>query len=456
MINKKLVFLFLIFFSLHLISAINLTVSSRSIQDAIINDADDPASFEFTIVNNEEEGVFEIFSFERFKIEPNEFEIGSKETKKAIIHFYPEGSIKTNIGHLEVPYFFREKFSSETQEGSIFMELVDFNKIFDLGVDDINPDSDSLTLNFYNVEKLSYENVNVVFSGDFFNDKEAKFSLVPYEKKIFSIPINKDALKKLVFGVYPIKAVYNIDGRTATIIGYVEFLEKSSLTVTDDKKGFIINSRIIEKHNTGNILTVADVYVGKNIISRLFTTFSVEPLRVQREGIYVNYFWQKELQPDESLEVKVTTNWTFPLLILIGVIVILYLFNLYISTDVVVRKNVSFVKTKGGEFALRVTIKVKAKKFVEKVVLYDRLPGMAKLYEKFGNSPDKLDSGRLEWNIGYLGEDEERVFNYVLYSKMKVVGKFELPSSTVVYELNGKVHEAYSNRAFFINEVSDI
>ena len=229
------------------------------------------------------------------------------------------------------------------------------------------------------------------------------------------------------------------------------------MVISEETKGFIIHSKSVDKYNEGNIPTIADVAIRKNIISRLFTTFSVEPLRVERQGIYVDYFWQKELQPDETLSVKVTTNWIFPLLILIGIILILYLFNLYNTTNVVVRKNVSFVRTKGGEFALKVNLRLKAKKFVDKVTLIDRLPAMAQLYEKFGNSPSKVNkvSGRLEWDVGHLGEGEERFFSYVIYSKTKIVGKFELPSATLVYELDDKLHEIRSNRAFFINEPVD-
>jgi hypothetical protein len=47
---------------------------------------------------------------------------------------------------------------------------------------------------------------------------------------------------------------------------------------------------------------------------------------------------------------------------------------------------------------------------------------------------------------------ERRVFSYIIYSKIGVLGKFALPSVTAVYEKEGKVKEAQSNQAFFMLE----
>ena len=49
------------------------------------------------------------------------------------------------------------------------------------------------------------------------------------------------------------------------------------------------------------------------------------------------------------------------------------------------------MRAKGGEFALKVTV-VTARKFIEKVTIVDRLPFVAKLYEKFGaEKPSRID-----------------------------------------------------------------
>lgn len=440
------------------ISALSLDINSEAVVNTIINDGDKPVVFEFNILNKGASGNFEIFSFERFKIEPNEFSLGNGDSINLKVSFLPEGTMRENIGALKFPVIFKEKGSSDTFSYDLSIKLVNFDEAFDFKAENVNPSADSLTLTFYNVEDIYYDEVNLVFTSEFFEDRSAKVTLDPFEKEIFAIPISKNDFKKLVSGTYYIDAEYLIEGREGNIGAPVKLLESSGIIVTEDNGGIIVNTRTINKHNEGNIPTISDIVVKKNVISRLFTTFSVEPQRVERDGFSVNYFWQKELQPDETLSVKVITNWLFPLLILIGIIAIFYLFNMYTLQNVVVKKRVSFVNTKGGEFALKVTLKVKARKFANKVILYDRLPAMAHLYNKYGDSPENFNkvSGRLQWDIEHLGEGEERMFSYVLYSKMKVIGKFELPSATVMYETEGKLHEARSNRAFFINEPKEV
>ena len=119
-----------------------------------------------------------------------------------------------------------------------------------------------------------------------------------------------------------------------------------------------------------------------------------------------------------------------------------------------ISKQVSYVKTRGGEFAVKVRVSVKARKHVERIQIIDRLPGMTKLYEKFGIKPDKIDTStrRLFWNIDHLQAGEERVFSYIIYSNVNIVGRFELPSATAIYENEGNIQESQSNMAFFVAE----
>ena len=51
-----------------------------------------------------------------------------------------------------------------------------------------------------------------------------------------------------------------------------------------------------------------------------------------------------------------------------------------------------------------------------------------------------------------LNEREERIFSYIIYSKIGVVGKFELPNARATYEKSGRLKEVESNRSFFINQ----
>jgi hypothetical protein len=120
----------------------------------------------------------------------------------------------------------------------------------------------------------------------------------------------------------------------------------------------------------------------------------------------------------------------------------------------VVKKTVQQVRTRGGEFALRVNLKVKARDYVEKIRIVDRIPSMVKLFDQYGlTKPDRIDERlkMLEWNVSGMSAGEERVFSYIVYSKIGVVGKFELPQAGAIYEYLGKIRESTSNAAYFIN-----
>jgi len=227
------------------------------------------------------------------------------------------------------------------------------------------------------------------------------------------------------------------------------------LTTTDKNFGFIINTVTIRNENEGNVPAVAEFSVEKNIISRLFTSFNVEPNLVERKGFGVKYTWDKELKPGEILEVVAKTNWTIPFIMIALIIIIFVYAKKSARGDLILRKKVQFVRAKGGEFALKVSIFVQANQYVENVHLIDRLPPLVKVHERFGAySPSRIDEKlkRIEWNFDRLENGEVRSVSYVVYSKVGVLGRFALPCATAIFETAGKIKEVVSNRTFFVAE----
>src|SRR3989344_1936290 len=451
-IKKGVVIVFAFLFLFSLVSAFN--VQTDPVRGTIINDNNVPGVIHFKITSTNESGNYEIYTTERFQITPREFTILNKQTVEIDVNFLPTDAMRKNTGYVKIPYNIRKVGTNYVQKGEVYLKLVNFNEAFATKGDPLTPESKEIVINVYNVEDVSYDNVHLKVSGAFFDSFEKDISLSPYEIEKFSVSLNQDQLKKLVFGEYSIKSEVTFNGQTEDINGKVKLLEKSGIDATQYTEGIIIRKLNVERKNEGNVPTISEIQIKKNIISRLFTTFSIEPQRIERKGVSVYYYWQKELQPDESLKVKATTNLLFPFLLIIAIVIIGYLSNLYFSTNLNVRKQVQFVKTHGGEFALKVTLRVSSKKFMDNVTLYDRLPAMAHLCEKYGQTPSKVEHGRLTWNIGKLGQGEERIFSYIIYSKLKVIGKFELPRATAVYNVNSKIHESISNKVLFIHEPS--
>ena len=90
----------------------------------------------------------------------------------------------------------------------------------------------------------------------------------------------------------------------------------------ESSEGIILRKTVSKKTNTGNIPTTVEIKIEKGIISRLFTSNSVEPTSIERNGFVVSYLWRKEIAPGESLVVETITNYTFPFILVILVVVV--------------------------------------------------------------------------------------------------------------------------------------
>ncbi|HLA50410.1 MAG TPA: hypothetical protein VJ000_04420, partial [Thermodesulfovibrionia bacterium] len=55
---------------------------------------------------------------------------------------------------------------------------------------------------------------------------------------------------------------------------------------------------------------------------------------------------------------------------------------------------------------------------------------------------------KILWNVNSMSAGEQKMFSYIIYSKIGMVGMFALPLASVVYDRNGKVKEANSNSAY--------
>ena len=103
---------------------------------------------------------------------------------------------------------------------------------------------------------------------------------------------------------------------------------------------------------------------------------------------------------------------------------------------------------------MKVILHVKARKEVDNIEVFDRIPMATKLYEKAG-MPHKFDENtkKLSWKIDRLNAGEERIFSYIIYSTLKIVGRLELQPATAHFVTGGKSTYVNSNRTFFMSEI---
>ena len=146
-----------------------------------------------------------------------------------------------------------------------------------------------------------------------------------------------------------------------------------------------------------------------------------------------------------------SNNILLILLIILGV----YFVYTFSRTTVVLKKRCSFVKTKGGEFALKVMLNLKAKKAVDNIEIFDRIPMATKLYQKAG-MPHGFDekNGKLSWKVDRLNAGEDRIFSYIIYSNIRIVGRLELSPAVAHFVKDGKPTYIHSNRTYFISDIA--
>jgi len=446
-------FLFSIIFVTFLVSA-SLEIEKEAVIDVVIPEVNQPAIYNLKIKNLGPIDNFRIYSLVGVEIKPSEpFSIKQGETKEVKIELWPGQAILKNPGTFNFVYKIKSG-EGEVQDDVMLIKIVSLKDALEINSYNINLESDKAVVYVRNKVSLPFPEIKARFHSSFFDFSET-FSLKPYEKKEFEIPLDKEDVKKLTAGSYSITTEIETYNTKETIENSFKFTEKADISTEETKTGFLISKLIVKKINEGNLPTLVQVSVKKNILSRLFTIFNEDPVAVHREGFVVEYTFQKEIRPSETYTIKVTTNWLYPLFLLIAIVIIGFLVRAYTSTFLILKKKATFVKTKGGEFALKITLMVKAKKFVEKINVIDKIPNLVKVHERFGIiEPDKIDekNRRLEWHVESLQPDEERVFSYIIYSKISPIGKFELPTATAVYEREGKIHETKSNKVFFLTE----
>ena len=429
-----------------------LSVSKIDKGSVLIAELNNPAVFDFTVTNPDAQENAQIYTLVGIPVTPDKsFTLYSGNTTFEV-RATPPPELRKNSGFLTFEYQIKGEPSGIFID-TLRAKIVPLKEVLDISAERLSPaDSDAIIL-VRNMENTYIQDLSLKVSSPLF-DSTQKVSLKPYEVVKVHVPFDHEVVKTLAAGTYVLNADVDLQGVKQHWEGVLSYVEKKDVSVSESNKGFIIRTTSVTKTNDGNVPESVSVEIKKDILSRLFTLFSVEPQSSQRSGFFVTYTWDKRLEPSSSLTVNATTNYTLPLVFLILIIVIAVFVSMVLRTNVTLHKRVSFVKTRGGEFALKVRLHLKANKYVENISVVDRLPGMTVLYDQFGIRPDKIDpaSRRLIWKVQRLNAGEERVFSYIVYSKIKVVGRFELPSAIALFERDGKTQEVTSNRTFFVSE----
>ena len=439
--------------SISFASALNIDVEKSAVKGVVVAEVNQPAVFNFKIKNLGSADNLEIYSLVGIDFSPRgTFQISAGETKEIEVKVYPDQRVRSKEGVFNFVY--NIKGDTGIFEDRISVSIVKMKNLFEIYSDDIIVDSDSASIYITNKENTTLDNANVHLSSVFF-DYKTNLSFSQYEKKSLVIKLDRGKIKSITAGTYKLLTEVKIEDATEKLEGEIKYVEMTEFRTEAKKTGAVIITETISKVNEGNVPAIAQIKIERDAFSGIFTTFSIAPEKVERRGFSVQYIWLAEVIPAGELKIVAKTNYIYPVLIVIFIIVIVFLLKAYFGTDIELKKDVFFVKTKSGDFALKIKLHARAKKFIERITIIDRLPPLVKMYEKYGAvPPEKVDekNRRLIWNVESLSSGEERIFSYIVYSKIGVVGRFALPLATAVYEKNGKIKETMSNQMFLFIE----
>jgi hypothetical protein len=430
------------------------SVTPNPIASAVLVESNNSAIFNLTI-NSTQEDEIEIYALAGMMIEPSkpiELKAGSNIIE---IKAYPNDMLKKQRGVYSFEYKLKDR-SGRILTEYLKISIAELKDAISFKTLDVEYKDNEVKTVVTNLQEAYLNDLKIKLFSSFFDD-EKTISLKPKEEVVITSAINKANISSLPAGSFVLKSEVSARGVNANFDSSFRYIPKPDVLTKEVEGGIIIRKNVVEKTNNGNVPATVQISIKKDIFSRLFTMHSLDPTKSERSGLFVTYSWEKRLEPSEKFYVSATTNYTLPFLFIVFIIIIVLFIYSYTRTNLVLIKRVSYVKTKGGEFALKVRIYVRARRFVEDIRVTDRLPGMTMLYERFGNKPNKIDHSmrKLFWNIDKLNVGEERVFSYIVYSKLKVVGKFELPPAAASFSREGKTNHVVSNRTFFISGIAD-
>jgi len=368
------------------------------------------------------------------------------------VEAYPGEEIRKEEGNYAFEYQIKGT-GTDIFKDQLTIKIVKLENVLEITPSGINYGDEEVMIRVRNSQNLKLEDATLSMHSVLF-DGTRKISLKPFESINLSVSIRTGEITDLAAGAYVVSSELEVDGIEVEFEDSVSYREKQDIESKSTSKGLVIKTITIERINKGNLEVPDRISIKKNILTRLFTTFSVEPLITDREGLYVYYEWEKDLKPGESWNVDIKTNYTLPFILLLLIIFSGFAVYLYSRTSLVVRKRCSFVKTKGGEFALKVMLHVNARKSLDNIEIFDRIPMATKLYTKAG-MPHNFDEkiGKLKWKIDRLNAGEERIFSYIIYSNIKIVGRLGLAPATAHFVQDGKSTYVKSNRTYFVSDI---
>ncbi|UCD21026.1 MAG: hypothetical protein JSW08_00560 [archaeon] len=406
-----------------------LTVEKETVNNGIAIELDIPARYNVTLTNelvrNEN---FSIYSLVGVTITPEYVVVPGNSKVSFILEAIPDNPREGNYAY---EFYIKGRYT-EAHKDKLVMEVEPLKDIIIVGFPEtVARDDKIIPLKIRNKEDIDLGTFDYKLESELFTYSDTvEFTSKSIDEKTLQVDLSEK-----IAGNYNItfSAVINNYSHSHQIPLILE--EVSNIVTTEEKKwSFFGFKRIVTKKNEGNANKVVVTQIELPTFENGFTEYNIPPTSKEKQGRVVLVSWQRELEPGESFTIEARTDYTLLIIIIIIIAIALISYIAFFKRKVILKKKAIRLRTKGGEFAVKVILLVKnVGKELSNVKLTDRPPLSTKLYEKFGTvKPDKIEKHRIEWNFHTLLPGEEVVVSYVVYSKVGMSG-VQLPEASLSF-----------------------
>ncbi|MBU2522760.1 MAG: hypothetical protein KKE23_00520 [Nanoarchaeota archaeon] len=435
---------------LPLVSA-EMELKSSAINPVVLKEFSFPATYNLEI-NPEVLDYYYINTYLPLDFSPTEIGMIYPNSRKGVaLNISPSKEFKEdNYGNTAIEYFVRGE-TTPLKRSVLVLSILPIKDFVNIDMlPSITVDDSRIFLNISAKTNLT-EDAYLKITSDLFS-KELPIKLT---KEVQGIEMDVNALDKDA-KVYTINFEFTIGDETAVVEKELILGPSFSMDSSEAILGNVLSKEYsVTKTNNGNSPTKATIEMSKTIWTSLFTSVEGEPT-VTKDGTVYVYSWEKELNPKESFTAVLKINYYVPFLILLLIIIAFAIYRAVTTSQIEIKKSAVRVKTRSGLFASKIIITVKNKGGpVSNLKVIDRLPAFTELLpERFGIlEPSEVRKRSLIWDFPTMDRAEEIMFSYIVYSKVTIFGKLEVPPALVTFiDKSANAKETFSNKVFILSE----
>lgn len=423
------------------------------VASTVIKEFSTPAIFNFTITNKQAiEETYFIDTLLGYSIQPRSVSVPASSTQSFLVKSYFTEKMRDEYSGTYQFSFYVKGQNTGIKDDTMKIRIVSFKNAVDIKLPEaVAMDDKTLVITIENKEDVVLD-LNLKINSELFA-KEDKIAFEPYEKKEITITLEKEKIWKEA-GDYDVVITLGADEYSLDTKKTIELVPKKEITTDEKKINLLFYKKVkITKTNTGNVRQIVEVVQKQSSFANSFTHFNVEPEMSEKDNA-LELTWEKELGLGEQLVVESTTNYSLPLGVIIFIFIVGFIYIKAKTHKFSITKKATKVKTNTGEFAVKIVLFLKnhSGSDITDISVTDRLPVIGEYYEKYGTTkPDVIKKDRLGWKIDRIERGQQKALTYILFSKIRVVGRLTLPRAYASYSIDSKSKDTNSNEVHLIS-----